>query len=75
MSDIRTIRDSEKYQVIVGDVTETGNFIVCNTKVENFRATQCAVAIRETANQVVISQAVADAIQVTEGDWVRIAAN
>jgi arginine N-succinyltransferase len=72
---IRTIVDSQKHQVIIGDVDEQNNFIVCNTKVKEFRATQTNISVRETANQVVISQAVAEALLVSEGDWVRIVAN
>jgi arginine N-succinyltransferase len=33
------------------------------------------VLLRETANQVVVSQAVADALMVNEGDWVRLISN
>ena len=72
---IRTVKDSAKYQVIIGDVADSNNFIVCNTKVSDFRATQASVSVRETANQVVISQQVADALLIGEGDWVRIVAN
>lgn len=75
LKDIRTVRHSNKYQVIIGQPTEEANYIICNTKVADFRATQSQVSVRETANQVVISQAVADALMVTEGDWVRIASN
>ncbi|QOL26089.1 arginine N-succinyltransferase [Thalassotalea sp. LPB0316] len=75
LNDIKTVRQSNKYQVIIGQPTEQATYIVCNTKVAEFRATQSQVSLRETANQVVISQAVADALMVTEGDWVRIASN
>lgn len=75
LNDIRTVRHSNKYQVIIGQPTEDANYIICNTKVADFRATQSQVSVRETANQVVISQAVADALMVTESDWVRIASN
>ena len=50
-------------------------YIICNSKVADFRATQAPVLLRETANQVVISQPVADALMVNEGDWVRLVAN
>ncbi|NMP31671.1 arginine N-succinyltransferase [Thalassotalea sp. M1531] len=72
---IRAAADSQKCQVIIGEVSEQNKFIICNSKVKEFRATQAAVSLRETANQVVISQEAADAILVKEGDWVRIVAN
>jgi arginine N-succinyltransferase len=74
---IKTVRESNKHQVLIGDVPASteGKFILCNTKVSNFRATQAKLLLRETANQVVISQDVAEALQVNEGDWVRIVPN
>ncbi|MAG75528.1 MAG: arginine N-succinyltransferase [Colwelliaceae bacterium] len=72
---IRTAVESERYQVIIGDVSESNNYIVCNTKIKGFRAAQASVSIRETAKQVVLTQDVADALLVNEGDWVRIVAN
>lgn len=72
---IRTAVESERYQVIIGDVSESNNYIVCNTQIKGFRAAQASVSIRETAKQVVLTQDVADALLVNEGDWVRIVAN
>ncbi len=75
---IRAVRDSNKYQVLVDDACgEESNqkYIICNTKVEEFRATQVKLTLRETANQVVISTDVAKGLSVNEGDWVRIIAN
>ncbi len=77
-STIKTVRESEKYQVIIGDVDVADNkskYIICNTQVAAFRATQAPVLLRETAKQVVISQAVAEALQVSTDDWVRLVAN
>lgn len=71
---IKTIKQSGKYQVIVGDVNSSDKFIICNTQVAGFRATQSFASLRETANQVVVTPAVADALQVNEGDWVRLVA-
>ena len=72
---IRTVSQSQKCQVIIGDVNNDENYMICNTKVNGFRATQAQVALRETANQVVISPATAEALMVTEGDWVRLITN
>ena len=77
-SQIRAVRDSIKYQVLIDDSCgEESNqkYIVCNTKVENFRATQVKLSLRETANQVVITSDVAQALQVQKGDSVRLLSN
>ena len=72
---IKTVRQSQKCQVLIGEVESTDKYIICNTKIAEFRAVQAPVSLRETANQVVISQKVADALNVIEGDWLRLIAN
>ncbi len=74
-SRIKTVQDSKKYQVLIGDVNSSQQYLVCNTQVAQFRATQTPVLLRETANQVIISTEVATALQVIEGDWVRLIEN
>jgi arginine N-succinyltransferase len=72
---VKTIRNSEKYQVIIGDIDSTDNYIICNSKVAGFRAVQAPVSLRTTAGQVVISASVAEALQVNDGDFVRLVQN
>jgi arginine N-succinyltransferase len=72
---VKTIRNSGKYQVIIGDTDDTVNFIICNTKVAGFRAVQAKVSLRATAEQVVIPNDIAEALQVNEGDFVRLVRN
>ncbi|MEH6383380.1 MAG: arginine N-succinyltransferase [Colwellia sp.] len=72
---VKTIRNSGKYQVIIGDTDDTVNFIICNTKVAGFRAVQAKVSLRATAEQVVIPSDIAEALQVNEGDFVRLVRN
>lgn len=72
---VKTVRQSKKRQVIIGDVANDNNYIICNDKVADFRATQTAILLRDTAKQVVLPQAVADALMVKEGDWVRLVSN
>ncbi len=77
-SQIRAVRNSHKYQVLIDDSCgEESNqkYIICNTKVESFRATQVNLTVRETANQVVLTNDVAEALQVQQGDWVRLLSN
>ncbi|WP_448548120.1 arginine N-succinyltransferase [Thalassotalea fusca] len=74
-SSIRTVKESKKCQVIIGDVDKTDNYIICNTEIADFRAIQAPLSLRETAQQAVISQAHADALNVKEGDWIRLVSN
>lgn len=78
LKQIRAIRDSCKYQVLIDDACggeSNQKYIICNTDVENFRATQIKLTLRETANQVVITSDSAQALQVQQGDWVRLLKN
>ena len=75
VNNVRTVNHSKRCQVIIGEVQSTDNYIICNSKVDGFRATQAPLSLRDTANQVVISQEVADALMIGEGDWVRLVAN
>lgn len=75
---IRTVRKSLKYQVLIDDNCQeyhSQKYIICNTKIENFRAIQTELSLRETANQVVLSRDAAQALQVDQGDWVRLISN
>lgn len=74
-SQVRSVQGSHKCQVIIGDVSSTDNYIICNSEVENFRAVQAPLSLRKTANQVVISSEVAQALNVSTGDWVRLIEN
>ncbi len=74
-NNIKTIAQSQRCQVLIGEVTSSDNFIICNNQVQHFRAVQAPVLLRKTAEQVVISPEVAQALQVSENDWVRIVAN
>jgi len=74
-SAIKTVNQSTRYQVIIGDVTATDNYIVCNTQVSGFRAVQASLSVRETAEQVILTTTVAKALMVKEGDWVRLIKN
>lgn len=74
-NDIRSVAQSKRCQVIIDDVASDDKYIVCNTEVAAFRAIQTNLLHRETAQQVVLTQQAADALNVAEGDWVRIIAN
>ena len=75
LESIKTIKQSRKYQVLIGDVSEPLNYIIANTKVVDFRAIQAPLSVHSAGKQVTISQSCADALQIKEHDWVRIIAN
>jgi len=76
---IKTVVQSKKCQVLISnhdnDIDEGDKYIICNTQVANFRATQAPLLMRETAQQVVVSPKVAEALQIVDGDWVRVVKN
>jgi arginine N-succinyltransferase len=75
INSIKTVNKSKRFQVMIGEVQSTDNYIICNSEIENFRAIQSPLSLSDTAKQVMITQKVADALMVNEGDWVRIVAN
>ena len=75
ISNIKTVAKSKRCKVIISDVTEENNYIVCNTKIEDFVAVQAAITLKEDSEDVVLSQSTAQALNVTDGDWVRLVEN
>lgn len=73
--DIRSVHESQRCQVIVGEVDSSDNYILCNNKIADFRAIQAPILMRETAQQAVISQQVAECLHVKDGDWIRVIKN
>lgn len=74
-SDIKTVSQSFKKQVIIGDSAGSDRYMVCNEKVANFRATQVKLTLAHDNDNVVLSEEVANALQVAQGDWIRLIAN
>ncbi|WP_076420881.1 arginine N-succinyltransferase [Colwellia sp. UCD-KL20] len=75
LKSIKTINESRRHQIIIGDVDNNNNYIVCNTKIENFAAVQAAITFQENTTNVIIAASTAQALQVSEGDWVRLVEN
>jgi arginine N-succinyltransferase len=72
---IKSVNESRKCQVLIDEVTSSDRYIICNTQVTDFRAVQASLSLRETANQAVIDSDTAKALNVTEGDWIRLIQN
>ncbi|MDP4537303.1 arginine N-succinyltransferase [Alkalimonas collagenimarina] len=69
---IRSARYSEKRQVRIGDVKPGHAYLVCNTQLQNFRATWLEMQIDEDSDEVVLSAECAEGLLVEAGDWVRL---
>jgi arginine N-succinyltransferase len=75
VNSIKSVNESQKCQVLIGDVSSDDKYIICNTQVADFRAVQAPLLLRETASQAVINVDTAKALNVTEGDWIRLIRN
>ena len=74
LEQIRGVRESRRLQVKIGTPAECQDYIICNTELQNFRAMQAELAVDESANAVVLDAKYAQALNVNDGDWVRILA-
>lgn len=72
IENIRSVRESSRYQVHIGTVKQPTRYILCNTRVADFRALQADVELHD--EQVVIAPDVAEALRVGNGDWLRAVA-
>lgn len=69
---IRSVRNSRRLQVSIGTVAPGIPYLVCNTRLEDFRATWLELNINEHDDEVTLSTAAAAALRVSHGDWVRV---
>jgi arginine N-succinyltransferase len=70
---IRTARNSRKLQVRVAEVSGGQPYLICNTLRQNFRASWCHLHVSESSEEVNLPSDLAQALMVTDGDWVRLA--
>lgn len=71
LGQLRTVRNSRHMQVRIGAPDVTTSHILCNGSVDNFRA--CHANVSCDGDHVILPQQVADALQVSRGDTIRIA--
>lgn len=69
---IRSVQNSQRLQVVIGSVTTEATYLICNTSITEFRATCCQLDIDQQNQQAIITAAVAAALNVAAGDWVRV---
>lgn len=69
---IRSVRNSQRLRVRLGDVSQGQPYLICNTSVADFRATWLALDVNEHSAEVTLPADVAAALRVSAGDWVRV---
>ena len=69
---IRSVRNSQRLQVRLGDVSDGQPYLICNTSVADFRATWLVLNVNEHSAEVTLPADVAAALRVSTGDWVRV---
>ncbi|MFC4655632.1 arginine N-succinyltransferase [Rheinheimera marina] len=70
---IRSVRNSRRVQVQIGEVQGGQPWMISNTQLQDFRATWLYLQLREDDTVVTLPAAAAELLQVQNGDWVRLA--
>jgi len=73
LNNVRTVRASSHKKVIIGDNAGGQQIMIANTELDNFRATLADLSFDKDGNDIVITAKMAAALQVSEGDTIRIA--
>lgn len=68
---IRTVRDSTRYQVKVGQVQAGEPCLISNTELSGFRACWAELTLPGNDKPIIIPPTLAGALNVSDGDWVR----
>lgn len=71
---IASVRDSFRAKVKVQEHSSSQDYLLINTSFENFRGTAAKAAYDKERDRVLISQEVASALEVDEGEYVRMLA-
>lgn len=72
VENIRSVRDSRRLPVKIGTVTDGQAYIVCNTRIADFRAAQARIHVRD--DHIVIDAESAAGLRLRADDAVRIVA-
>ena len=73
LNNVRTVRSSSHKKVILGDNAGGQQVMIANTELENFRATLADLSFDKDGDDIVITAKMAEALQISEGDTIRIA--
>lgn len=74
LENIKSVKDSLRLQVNITENIDGSPFIICNTQLKDFRATEANISVDDTHEYAQLSQQHADALNVNNGDYVRVLA-
>ncbi|CCO48675.1 Arginine N-succinyltransferase [Vibrio nigripulchritudo SOn1] len=74
LRNIESVRHSFRAKVSVQEHSSAQHYLMCNSSFENFRATAATAAYDKATDTVMLSQEVANALEVEDGDYVRLLA-
>ncbi|PQJ55842.1 arginine N-succinyltransferase [Vibrio chagasii] len=74
LRNIESVRHSVRAQVQIAEHSSSQDFLIGNTSFENFRAVAAKGAYDQASDTVILSSEVASALEVKEGDFVRMLA-
>ncbi|SKA08548.1 arginine/ornithine succinyltransferase [Vibrio cincinnatiensis] len=69
---IESVRHSVRARVEIARHSSGQNYLMCNSTFKNFRATAAKAAYNREREEVVITPEVAKALEVEQGEWLRI---
>lgn len=70
---IRTVRTSSRLKVVIGTAGEsTGEYLICNSHVADFRASLIPLCVAADSDTLVLSEEEAKHLLVAQGDFVRV---
>jgi arginine N-succinyltransferase len=74
LRNIESVRHSVRAQVQIAEHSSSQDFLIGNTSFENFRAVAAKGAYDQASDTVILSSEVASALEVKEGEFVRMLA-
>ena len=74
LRNIESVRHSFRAKVTIAEHSSSQDYLISNTSFDNFRATAAKAAYDKESESVILSPVVAEALQVNEGEFVRMLA-
>ncbi len=72
LRNIESVKHSYRGKVVISEHSSSKDYLIANTSFENFRATAAKAAFDSESESVILSKDVAQALNVTEGEYVRL---